>query len=212
MKCTDMWHVLQDIKRREKDDLVEAIKAHGGSYSWYDKDNKRWLNEDEQGPIVASYAPAWSDGHPKDIMIRSVSLDKNGMLLIDGEEVQWGTYYHDMKWSDIFVGHISCITEAIPVPENAPEKTFPVLQLWTNEDIETLQELTNQLMEPFWDKFGGEIDHLAFMETIRYEWLPEFNKKYLSKLEDEDYEPDWLQEIIEFCEMKFNQYVEEHSI
>lgn len=211
MKCTDMWHVLQDIKRREKDELVEAIKAHGGSYSWYDEDNECWLNEDEQGPIVASYAPAWSDEHPKDIAIRSVSLDKNGMLLIDGEEVQWGTY-HDIEWSDIFVGHISYITEAIPVLEDMPEKIAPVLQLWTYDDIETLQELTNQLMEPFWDKFGGEIDHIEFMTIIRDEWLPEFNKNYRSKLEvSKDYTQDWLKATTEFCEMKFNQFIKEHS-
>lgn len=210
MKSTDTWHVIQDIKRREKDELVRAIKAHGGSYSWYDDEKDEWLDDEERGPMVVAYTSYSTTGKPTDVVIRSVWLDKNGMLMIDAEESEYGNVV-DVEWSDIFVGRIPYITEAIPEVGN-DEVWQHTLQLWTYDDIETLQELTNQLMEPFFEQFGGKIDHIEFMAIIREEWLPEFNKKYRSQLDEStDYTSDWLKATTEFCELKFNQYIKENS-
>lgn len=183
MKCTDTYYALQDIKRQEKDELVAAIKAHGGSYSWYDDEKDEWLDDEERGPMVAAYTLSNMCDRPSDITVRSVWLNKNGMLRIDAEESEYGNVV-DVQWSDIFVGHISYITEAIPATDNVEDVTTDgLLRAFNVAELHDLQELTVSLYNRISDH--SKYDEFQVYEDVR-KLLPEFIELHKKQAENPD--------------------------
>ena len=133
MKHTDFNSRLDEIKRQELRELRKALKAHGGSYSWYDDVTGEWQ---ENYPII----PINYDGpypSPMDINIRSVSIDELGHLEFVGEEKEYCNLM-DFHERDIFTGHISYITAAIPetdtvVDVSEQQEDFPIAYVSRND-------------------------------------------------------------------------------
>ena len=78
MKHTDFYCKVKEIKRQEQRELKEALKAHGGSYSWYNEDIQEFERE---YPCVAVNLNGINP-NPMDVDIRSISIDKikNGAM------------------------------------------------------------------------------------------------------------------------------------
>lgn len=137
MKHTDFNSRLDDIKRQEIRELRQALEAHGGSYSWYNDVTGEWQ---ENYPII----PINYDGlypNPMDINIRSVSIDELGHLDFVGEEKEYCNLV-DFNEHDIFTGHISHITSAIPETNfvtdvSEQQEYFPVAYVSRN-DLEAM--------------------------------------------------------------------------
>lgn len=133
MKHTDFNSRLDDIKRQEVRELRKALKAHGGSYSWYDDVTGEWQ---ENYPII----PINHEGlypNPMDINIRSVSINELGHLEFVGEEKEYGNLM-DFNERDIFTGYISHITSAIPdtnfvTDVSEQQEDFPVAYVSRND-------------------------------------------------------------------------------
>lgn len=71
MKHTDYYDTFKSIRQHIIDELIAAVKAHGGKYSW------SFLGSD--GPIVAVNPDTCCPG-PEDAYIIEVSVDKDDCI------------------------------------------------------------------------------------------------------------------------------------
>lgn len=109
MKHTDFYNKLEEIKRQEQRELKEALKAHGGSYSWCNEESG--VLEDTF-PCIAVNLNA-IDPTPTDIAVRSVYLNHVDYLCFEGEDNCCGDIIEFCS-DDVFAGHIAYIIEMIP--------------------------------------------------------------------------------------------------
>ena len=123
MKHTDFYALVRDIKRKEQQELRQALEAHGGSYSWWNSNTGDWENE---YPIVAVNVDNMCP-EPMDIIIRSVFI-VDGVFCFDAENKEYG---HDVevRASDFFPGHLSFIIDYIPATEDVDDVTIPAEDL-----------------------------------------------------------------------------------
>lgn len=108
MKHTDFHSLIRKIKEQERQELINAVIAHGGHYEWEDEGEK---------PIIAANAKYWED--PIDVNITHVYVI-DGDLRIYGEEKGSGTPV-EIDPCDVFAGHISYIIDMIPETESIKE-------------------------------------------------------------------------------------------
>lgn len=120
MKHTDFRSLVQDIKRKEQQELCRALEAHGGSYSWWNTEEEGFV-EDEH-PIIAVNVNGMFP-NPTDIEIRSVSVD-NGHLIFVGEDKESGELVDFQAW-DVFAGHLGFIIDLIPDADEINDVTMP---------------------------------------------------------------------------------------
>lgn len=121
MKHTDFYSIIRKIKEQERQELIKAVIAHGGSYKWEDEGEK---------PIIAANAKYWED--PIDVNITHVYVI-NGDLRIYGEEKGSGTPV-EIDSYDAFAGHISYIIDMIPETESIKEvSSESEIVFWNNK-------------------------------------------------------------------------------
>lgn len=120
MKHTNFRWEIQAMKRHEVAELKLAIKAHGGSYSWWDEENG--FQDDEDHPIIAVNVTGMFP-NPTDVEIRRVEIVNDTLMLV-GEDKETGCSV-DFTADDIFVGHIGYIIDLIPVTEAVDDVTIP---------------------------------------------------------------------------------------
>ena len=101
MKHTDFYSLVEKIKQQEYDELMAAVKAHGGCYKW---------DDDSEKPIIAVNVDSCCP-NPTDIEVCSVSTD--GGLKIDGVDKTEG-YPVEFQAGDVFAGHLSYIIDYLP--------------------------------------------------------------------------------------------------
>jgi hypothetical protein len=101
MKHTNFFPQILKIKAQEKSELLAAVAAHNGDFSWGDEDEK---------PIVAIN---WGITNPRmmDVEVQRIAITKRNRLDIFGVESETG----DLVFSDldVLVGNLSNITERI---------------------------------------------------------------------------------------------------
>lgn len=117
MKHTDFYTLVQDIKRKEQEELCKALEAHGGSYSWVNSEGDYITDY----PIIAVNV----DGicpNPTDVNIHSVYVD-NGCLNFVGEDKESGEPI-DFKACNVFAGHLSYIIDYIPETDTVKDVTI----------------------------------------------------------------------------------------
>lgn len=106
MKHTDFWPEIQDIKRRELNELLECLKQYDGSYSWLNGDGG--LMDDS--PIIAvNYGGCCPN--PIDVCVEWVEAHQGGVE-IHGVEKEYGTEVICTN-EDVFAGHLSAIIDYI---------------------------------------------------------------------------------------------------
>lgn len=121
MKHTDFHSLIRKIKEQERQELIKAVIAHGGSYNWEDEEEK---------PIIATNAKYWED--PIDVNITHVYII-DGDLRIYGEEKGSGTPV-EIDPCDVFVGHISYIIDKIPELESIKDTSLnPEVVFWNDK-------------------------------------------------------------------------------
>lgn len=171
MKHTDWYEQIQTIKRQEQQELIAALRAHGGSYSWYNEETKEFADE---YPCIAVNV----DGtfpNPTDVNIRSVSIDQREHLLFVGEDKEDSWYLVDFEADDVFAGHLSYIIDLIPATDSVNDVTtreegFVIASVCRDDlinagfDAENLSDLDMQnianVMGDFYDNYGYRDDLL----------------------------------------------------
>lgn len=112
MKGTDFYDVGKHIKQMEIAELKEALKVHGGSYTWYDTGQDE--NSDEYIPVYETddipiimvnnrYAG------PTDVYICKAWINKYGDVEIEALEKEYATDIH-IEIDEIAVCHIHFLT------------------------------------------------------------------------------------------------------
>lgn len=109
MKGTDFYEVGKYIKEMEIAELKEALKAHGGSYTWRDLDNDSPDYEAEDMPIVMANLEY---GGPADVCICKAWINEHGDVEIKALDKEYDTDI-DVSIDDIAVCHIHYLTSYI---------------------------------------------------------------------------------------------------
>ena len=104
METKSIQSLLDEIKRRERDELRTALINHGKKV-----DDGYEYTFGPECPIIAAY----SGDDPCDVVILSVRMDKKGILTITGEEKLDRTYSFELDLDNIFAGHLSFVTSEI---------------------------------------------------------------------------------------------------
>jgi len=104
LKDFSIYDSVQEIKHREQEELKEALRLHGDKVD----DGYEWHFEGEC-PIVAAY----DYDEPCDVVILSVRVDKDGDLIIIGDEKNDRGNTHEIYEEDIVAGHIDFIISEI---------------------------------------------------------------------------------------------------
>lgn len=112
MKGTDFYEVGKHIKQMEIAELKEALKAHGGSYTWYDTEQDE--NIDDYIPVYeVDDIPIVMVNHehsgPTDVYICKAWINKYGDVEIEALEKEYATEI-DINIDDIAIGHTYYLT------------------------------------------------------------------------------------------------------
>jgi len=146
----------EEIKQREIRELKAAIKMVGGEFAFKRK------------PIVMVNR----DGcypHPCDVCITSVEMSDDDLLTIRGYESGDDTEeIFDVDLVDIAYGHISFITEAIPV-RTFSQETFSISRL-SREDLEArgfdASDVDDKTMQRLAEKLGDDYCEQLFWSSL----------------------------------------------
>lgn len=106
MQGIDFYSIGKHIKEMEIAELKEALKAHGGSYTWRDLDKDLPDDEEEDAPIVmANHEYAG----PTDVCICKAWINEHGDVEIKALDKEYDTDI-DVSIDDIAVCHIHYLT------------------------------------------------------------------------------------------------------
>lgn len=104
LKNFSIHESVQEVKHREQAELSNALRLHGkqvdGGYEWH---------FEGECPCVAAY----DYDEPCDVVILSVRLNRNGKLIIIGDEKNERGNEHEIEPDDIFAGQMDFITSEI---------------------------------------------------------------------------------------------------
>lgn len=129
MKCSNFYKLVNELKDREKSELIAALNAHGGSYDFYHDSNEiEDIDEDADDfteimdnlPCVACN-PDNYDPDPVDVIVTSVKV-KDGWLSFECYEKG---YYNSVSVAvdDFFVGQLEYVISAIPETDDVNDVT-----------------------------------------------------------------------------------------
>lgn len=107
MQGIDFYSIGKHIKEMEIAELKEALKAHGGSYTWRDSDNDSPDYEAEDMPIVMANLEY---GGPTDVCICKAWINEHGDVEIKAVDKEYDTDI-DVSVDDIAVCHIHWMTQ-----------------------------------------------------------------------------------------------------
>ena len=100
----NIYATVKDVKRREKEDLVKALRQYGETV-----DNGYEVHFEDECPIIAAY----DYEEPCDMVILAVRVDDDDNLTIIADEKNDRGNEHDIDDEDIFAGQMDFITDYI---------------------------------------------------------------------------------------------------
>lgn len=138
MKHTSTWYEYQKLEALEREELIEAVKAHGGQYFFYDEET---LNVDKVRatcPLISA-STWWSDSY-EDYYITKLYVTEKGTLEIYGFYKE--CILQEVELDNIATGHLGYITDEIPETESVkdvtkPTEDLPLLYI-TRSDLESV--------------------------------------------------------------------------
>lgn len=146
MRHTDFWSLYKDLDNQLQEELITAIRAHGGEYVFadpeeYDEYEQAQYNVDALSDVPIILASSRYMGSYEDFYVVRVELEEDDFLCVYGvsvsdggsEEVELDSYAH---------GQLENILDHIPSTEEvksvvAPKTAVPILTL-RPEDVENI--------------------------------------------------------------------------
>lgn len=125
MKHTDFYHILKAIKLHERNELITAVIAHGGTIEFTTKDEEGNYDDTHSDcPIVL--AAAKHDDQSMDYNIVKVTVETIGgddWLTVYGIEKEYG---YEPEIVDVNAGHIGYILDHISETKTVKDVTIPL--------------------------------------------------------------------------------------
>lgn len=115
MKHSDFQSLFDKISTLAYQELMRAVKAHGGVYEWN-------IGADNNFPIIA-INPDTTEPEPQDVIINKVAI-VDGELIVYGVDKKLGGPV-DFEFRDIFIEHISVIIDEIPETNEISDVSIP---------------------------------------------------------------------------------------
>ena len=103
-KELSIYDSIKAIKRREKQELADALRKHGSKVD----DGYEFHFEDEC-PIIGAY----DYEEPCDVVILSACIDKDGYLKLIGDEKNDRGNPHSIDPDDVFAGQLEYVTSSL---------------------------------------------------------------------------------------------------
>ena len=101
-----IYELLNEIQSREKQELLDALYKHGESV-----DGGFEVRFDGEEPLIIA---GYLGEDPCDIVVTRAFVDFNGYIGLDGYDKNNSfSEYRDIEPDDIFVGHLTYVTEAV---------------------------------------------------------------------------------------------------
>ena len=136
MKHTHFYDIYNKIDQLLENELIAAVKAHGGKYIFIhtDEDGELDTEEQENAPVIAA-SYKYMSGYA-DFSVSRVEVDKDGFYsvfgcLLDGDNYEW-------ELDSISHGHLEYIIDKIPETDSvksvAAIHSVPILIL-SPEDV-----------------------------------------------------------------------------
>lgn len=129
MKGTDFYQLYKQLEAREKEELIAAVKAHGGEYIFFNCNSENVDDEWSEGEydnicpiILASFK---HDDCFSDIYVTRVTLKNDKWLTVYGFYKEYGGPSNEDIIDMFTPGQIHYITEAIPATDDVKDVTIP---------------------------------------------------------------------------------------
>ena len=128
MKCTELYNFYKALEEHEKKELIAAVKAHGGEYTFIHVDEDEEVDEDElyNAPVVSG---SWK--HQECLQDYRISRVKIEVISPEVETLKVFGWPNDPNWPDedelteVAYSHLSYITSSIPETETVKDVSIP---------------------------------------------------------------------------------------
>lgn len=101
LKDFSIYQSVQEVKHREQDELVAALRQHGQCVD----NGYEWHFESDQ-PIVAAYLY----DEPCDVVVMAVRVDEDGAITLIVEDKNNRGIEHEIAARSVFAGHLEYVT------------------------------------------------------------------------------------------------------
>ena len=103
-KELSIYDSVKAIKRREQQELADALRKHGSKV-----DNGYEFHFEDECPIIGAY----DYEEPCDVVILSARVDMDGYLKLIGDEKNDRGNPHSIDPDDVFAGQLEYVTSSI---------------------------------------------------------------------------------------------------
>jgi len=108
MKHSDIYEMCRKVRRQEQAELKKALKAHGGSFSWLDKNVDRY-DVDYDVPVIAVNL----DSGPMDVVVLGAWLNEYDSINLSVKGSEYGDDV-DINVNDVIPGHLCYLIDCMP--------------------------------------------------------------------------------------------------
>lgn len=140
MKHTDLYNEYNKLDELARQELIAAVKAHGGEYVFIDENDEDWYDNDDVPIVCACFS--YFDGM-SDYYVSRVTVDDKGYLSIYGFEKEYDSPSDERELYKIEAGHIGTIIDCIPATETVKDVSSSVfapqpILVFSREDVENV--------------------------------------------------------------------------
>lgn len=140
MKHTELYNEYKKLDELERQELISAVKAHGGEYVFIDKEDDSWMEKDDYPTVIASFR--YTD-EQSCYNVSRVTVDNDDNLTIYGFCNDYGGPFDEDELYYIEFGHIGTIIDFVPATETVKDVSStlfapqPIL-VFSREDVENI--------------------------------------------------------------------------
>lgn len=140
MKHTELYNEYKKLDELGRQELIAAVKAHGGEYVFIDENDEDWYDNDDVPIVCARFS--YFDGM-SDYYVSRVTVDDKGYLSIYGFEKEYDSPSDERELYQIEAGHIGTIIDCIPATETVKDVSSSVfapqpILVFSREDVENV--------------------------------------------------------------------------
>lgn len=140
MKHTELYNEYKKLDELERQELIAAVKAHGGEYIFIRTDDEGWPVDDDCPIVSASLS---SSDWQSDYTVSRVAVDDRGYLAICGFDREYGCLSDERELYNIASGHIGTIIDFIPETETVKDVSSSIfapqpILVFSREDVENV--------------------------------------------------------------------------